>query len=107
MAKMWKLSYLPLFEQDIADTCEYISTVLQNPHAAQRLVDETEQAILKRLEMPDIFSPYPSLKPHKHKYYRINVRNFSVFYVLIDDVMEVRRFIYGRRDIDAVLGDDI
>ncbi|GHV79520.1 hypothetical protein AGMMS49944_13110 [Spirochaetia bacterium] len=29
-----------------------------------------------------------------HKYYRIYVKNYTVFYVVIDDTMEVRRFMY-------------
>ncbi|EPI49529.1 hypothetical protein HMPREF1576_01431 [Gardnerella pickettii JCP7719] len=39
----------------------------------------------------------------EHPYYRINVRNFSVFYVVIDDTMEVRRLLYSKRNIDVLL----
>lgn len=39
----------------------------------------------------------------EHHYYRISVRNFSVFYVVIDDTMEVRRLLYSKRNIDALL----
>ncbi len=31
------------------------------------------------------------------------VNNYSVFYVVIDDVMEVRRFIYNGRDISNIV----
>ena len=31
-------------------------------------------------------------------HYRIQVRHFTIFYVVIEDVMEVRRVLYSRRD---------
>lgn len=35
--------------------------------------------------------------------YRIYVRNYIVYYVVIGTVMEVRRLIYGARDTDRHL----
>ncbi|SFE34833.1 type II toxin-antitoxin system RelE/ParE family toxin [Peptostreptococcus sp. D1] len=101
--KTYKLTFLPLFEEDLNEVVDYISLKLKNPSAAHRLVDDVEQAILKRLDSPLIFAPYASAKNRKYPYYRINVRNFSIFYVVIDDTMEVRRFIYSKRNIDALL----
>ncbi|MCI8420500.1 MAG: type II toxin-antitoxin system RelE/ParE family toxin, partial [Oscillospiraceae bacterium] len=34
-----------------------------------------------------------------HPYYRIQVRNFTIFYVVIDGTMEVRRILYSRSNI--------
>lgn len=56
--KIYKLRYLPLFEQDLLDTVTYISKVLKNEEAAMRL---------------------------------------------INDVMEVRRLLYGARNIENLL----
>ena len=103
MNKKYRLSYLPAFEEDLTEAVNYISKVLKNPKAAERLINDTEKAILERLEAPEAFQPYMSTKPRKYEYYRINIRNFSVFYVVIDDVMEVRRFIYNKRDIGSLL----
>lgn len=90
--KKFNLSFLPLFEQDLNEIIDYIALTLKNPEAAMRLVDDVEIAIMKRLEMPLSFSPYPSAKKRKYPYYRI--------YVVIDDTMEVRRILYQRRDFD-------
>lgn len=49
---------------------------------------------------PLSFEPYPSVKKRKYAYYRIYVRNYVVYYVVIGDVMEVRRFLYGARDTE-------
>lgn len=75
----YKLTFLPLFEKDLLEVTDYITSTLHNPSAAHRLVDGIELAIVKRLEMPLSFSPYQSAKIRQHPYYRINVRNFSVF----------------------------
>ena len=99
----YKLSYLPLFEKDMAETKKYITEVLKNPAAALRIIVETEKQIHKRLENPLGFEPYYSSKDRRHLYYRIYVGNFTVFYVVIDNVMEVRRFIYSKRDLAKLI----
>ena len=99
----YRLRYLPLFYEDMAEVTDYISNDLQNPDSALKLIDSTEKAILRRLDNPLIFQPIHSKRDRKHPYYRINVNNFAVFYVVIDDVMEVRRFLYSKRDIDSII----
>jgi len=103
MGKRFALRYLPLFEQDLAAARNYIALNLKNPTAALRLVEDTERAILKRLANPLGFEPYRSTRDRKLPYYRINIRNYTVFYVVIGDVMEVRRFVYSRRDIPRIV----
>ena len=104
--KSYKLRYLPIFEQDLNNTVNYIANVLKNEDAALRLINDVEAAILKRLNNPVSFEPYHSVKQRDYPYYRIYVKNYVIFYVVhndimvIDDVMEVRRLMYGARDID-------
>ena len=97
--KSYQLRYLPIFETDLLSTANYITNVLKNEDAAHRLVDDIESAILKRLENPLAFEPYRSAKRREYPYYRIYVRN----YVVIGNVMEVRRLIYSARDTDRHL----
>ncbi|MCD8105768.1 MAG: type II toxin-antitoxin system RelE/ParE family toxin [Lachnospiraceae bacterium] len=99
----FQLRYLPLFEQDLLGTVDYITNVLQNEDAAQKLIDDVETAILKRLDNPFSFEPYHSAKKREYPYYRIYVRNYTIFYVVIGNVMEVRRLIYNARNIDSIL----
>ena len=101
--KIYKLRYLPLFEQDLLDTVTYISKVLKNEEAAMRLINDVETEILARLNNPVAFEPYHSRKKREYPYYRIYVRNYVIYYVVIDDVMEVRRLLYGARKIENLL----
>ena len=92
--KSYQLRYLPIFETDLLSTVNYITNVLKNEDAAHRLGAEIESAILKRLENPLAFETYRSAKMREYPYYRIYVRNYVVYYVVIGNVMEVRRLIY-------------
>ena len=96
----YQLRYLPIFEQDLFDTANYIANVLKNKEAAIRLIDDVEDAILTRLNNPLAFEPYESEKNRDYPYYRIYVRNYVIYYVVIDNIMEVRRLLYGPRDCD-------
>ncbi len=52
---------------------------------------------------PLSFEPYPTSKLRSYPYYRIYVRNYVVYYVVIDRVMEVCRLPYGASDTDRYL----
>jgi len=80
MDKQFTLSYLPLFEQDLAQVRDYIAVTLMNPTAALRLLEDTDTAILKRLKNPLGYKPYHSVKDRARPYYTIHIRNYTVFY---------------------------
>ena len=94
--KNYKLSFLPIFEDDLNSIVDYIDLKLQNPDASKRLVDEIFAAILKRVPYAESFEVYPSKRMRKLKYYRIHIRRYTVFYVVQDGVMEVRRIFHSR-----------
>lgn len=98
----YKLRYLPLFEQDLIQTVSCITNVLKNTDAAEKFVNDVEDAIQERLEYPLAFEPFPS-KKRDYPYYRIYIRNYVIYYVVIGDVMDVRRFLYGARDTNRYL----
>lgn len=100
------LRYLPLFYEELEEKVIYIAEILKNPQAANDLLDLVESSILKRLPYAEAFEPYHSLKKRKYPYYRIYVKNFVIYYVVIDDegpkkIMEVRRFLYSKQNRDA------
>ena len=102
-SKSYQLRYLPIFEQDLISSVNYVINILKNEDAALRLIDDVEAAILERLKNPVSFEPYHSAKERDYPYYRIYVGNYVIYYVVIDDVMEVRRLIYGARDTERHL----
>ena len=99
----YKLRYLPLAKEDLLGIVDYIQNTLLSPIAAENTVSRIEKAILKRLENPESFAVWPSSKKRKHPYRRINVKNYTVWYVVIDDIMEVRRILYSGRNEKRLL----
>jgi hypothetical protein len=99
----YELRYLPLFYRDLLDALDYIQNTLCNSKAATGLLEKTEKAIVARLYNPTSPKPYGSKKNRRDAYYCIYVDNYIVFYVVIDNIMEVRRFIYAKRDIEKLL----
>ena len=84
----------------------HIALKLRNPEAADKLVLDAEKAILKRLAAPEAFEARHIGRERMHPYYRIQVRNFTVWYVVVGNVMEVRRFLYDRREAGRILPED-
>ncbi|MBP3719124.1 MAG: type II toxin-antitoxin system RelE/ParE family toxin [Eubacterium sp.] len=107
MDNEYELRYLPLFYEDMYEKVTYIREKLLNPEAADNLIDAVEEAILERLPNCESFEPYHSMKEREYPYYRIYVKNFTVYYVVIPmcdrKIMEVRRFLYNRQDRDRII----
>ena len=100
LSKKYRLSYLPLFYEDLDEKITYITEKLKNPQAANDLLDKVEAAIMERLPVAESFEPYRSVRERRYAYYRIYVDNYIIYYVVIDDdpndlIMEVRRFLYN------------
>ena len=107
-SKKYRLSYLPLFYEDLDEKVSYIAEKLKNPKAANDLLDKVEKAIMERLSMAESFEPYHTVQERRYSYYRIYVDNYIIFYVVIDDnpddlVMEVRRFLYNGQNRDNMV----
>ena len=100
----YTLRYLPIAKEDLATAINYILNEFQNPIAAENTLDRIEKAILQRLEDgPESFAIWPSTKEREYPYRRINVGNYTVWYVVIDNVMEIRRIQPARRNEDNFL----
>lgn len=95
--KKYILRYLPLAKQDLDGIINYIQNNLQNPIAAENTLSKIESAILERLDNPEDFAIWSSKKQHPYPYRRINVGNYTAWYVVIDNIMEIRRILYSRR----------
>ena len=104
----YELRYLPLFYEDLEQKVIYISETLHNEKVANDLLDAVEKAIMERLPIAESFEPFRSVKERQYKYYRIYVKNFVIYYVVIDGIgskkiMEVRRFLYNKQDREQLI----
>ena len=102
------LRYLPLFYNYLESAVDYISFKLKNIPAANNLINEIETAIKDRIPCCESFEQYHSIKERKYPYYRIYVKNYTIYYVVIDDegedkIMEVRRLLNDRQARDKYI----
>lgn len=97
------LRYLPKYAEDLDEIIDYIANKLHSPESAINLLNKIENAILERVNYPLSFEPFPSNRKRKHEYYRIYIDNFIVYYVVFDNIMEVRRILYKSRDTDRII----
>ena len=95
----FKLHYLPLFWGDLNDAVSYIANTLGNMAAAEHLIDQVEAKILDYQQNLTVATVYRSSRPRAQTYYWFAVGNYMVFYVVEGNVMEVRRFLFGSRDL--------
>ena len=101
--EQYKILILPTYEFDLYEAVKYIKDVLKNQTAAEKLIIDTDKAIRDRAFSPLLVKPYPTKQKRKQLYYPIYVRNYIIFYVVIGNVMEIRRLIYRKRNIDNIL----
>lgn len=97
------IKYLPLFEDDLNEIIDYFLLKLHNKSAALKLLHNIEIAILKRSYNPTSFETFNSLKFRKNTYYKIYVNHFTIYYVIDKNVMEIRRILYNKRNIDYLI----
>lgn len=101
----YDLEFLPVAQKDMVDIVSYISKVLCNPIAANRLakkfIDETE----KLRDFPYSFPAYYPIRPLEREYRKLIVDNYIVFY-WVDEVtncITVARVIYARSNYEKKL----
>ena len=104
----YKLRYLPLFYEDLEQKVVYIAEELHNQQAANELLDAVENAILERLPVAESFEIYYAIRERKYPYYRIYVKNYVIWYVVIDDeskdkIIEVWRLLYNKQNQNKLI----
>ena len=81
----------------------YITYELKNKIAADNFYNEVVKQIEIRSNFPESYQVFKTIQDKQIKYYKINVKSFTIFYVVKDNVMEVRRIYYNQRNLDNLI----
>lgn len=102
---MYKLEYLPIAHQDMIEIARYISQELNNPVSAEKLAEEMIASAEKLIDFPYANALYIPIKPLKHEYRKLFVKNFIMFYWVNErkKLIIIARVIYNRRDSSKML----
>lgn len=102
---MYKLEYLPIARQDMVEIVRYISRDLQNPTAAEHLAAELIETAESLVSFPYAQPAYLPIRPLKHEYRKLVVRNYLMFYCVDENnkIVTIARVIYAKRDHERLL----
>jgi len=100
---MPEIKYLPSFQQELNAIVEYIMFNLEAPQAALNLLDELEKSILNLKVNPLSHRLYRPVKPIKTEYRVLTVKNYLVFYVVLEETIEIHRIIYKKRNLSQLI----
>ena len=97
---MYNLEYQPIAQQNMINIVAYISEVLCNPIAANRLAEEFIDTAEKIRDFPYSMPVYHPVRPLKYEYRKLIVKNYIMFY-RVDEakrMITVARVIYAKSD---------
>jgi toxin ParE1/3/4 len=100
---MYKIHYLPLALDDLKEIVRYITYKLEAPQAAERLISKIEREMKKIADNPYRCHVFSSAEKLKHEYRVLHVDNYSLFYAVEQEKVEIYRVIHARRDTLQIL----
>ena len=95
---MYNITYLPLAETDILDAVDYIAGKLDAPQAAQALLDELDDTVERISKYPYAHELYRTARPMRDEIRKVPVKGYVLYYAVLEDIVEIRRFLHGRRN---------
>lgn len=97
----YKVVLYPTAKQDLLDIIKYLNRL--SPDAALRYYDLLTEQIASLSQMPKR-CPRPKDLALAAKGYRyLVVKDYLVFYMVVDDAVQIHRILYGRRDYQALI----
>ncbi len=103
MNEKYSIRYSSLFTKDLKKNLIYLIKTLNNPYAAKRLLKELDKKSKFISKNPKICPRYISYKKRKFSYYKLNIKNYVLFYIVKDNVVEFRRIVFGSRNFKNLI----
>ena len=101
MNRKLKAEYLPIAVSDLDEIFEYICQ--DDPGSAASLLDTFDECIRKLEVFPEL-GVVPKDERLRYLGYRmLIIGNYLVFYVIMEDVIEIRRILHGSRKYSFLL----
>jgi plasmid stabilization system protein ParE len=101
--KEYTIVYLPRALLDASEIIRYILGGLKAPTAAERFADSLDENVGKLASQPSIGVTYRGNHKFDYEYRQIFVGNYTVFYVVLENVVEIHRIIYSARNMEELI----
>ena len=99
----YSIEYLASFSKELNQVLYYITFILKNKNAAEKLLENILNAIVKRSKNPEGYELYKSKIDIEYDWYRIYVGNYTVFYTVKNNTMKVAHLIYSARNLEYLI----
>jgi len=100
---MLDVVYLPSFRHDLDTIIDYITNTLEAHQAASNLLDDLEKSINGLKMFPLAHRLYRPIKPILTEYRVLTVKNYLVFYVVLEKTIEIHRIVYKKRNLSQLI----
>lgn len=99
----YEVRYLPSNINDLLQILNYITYNLQNPNASERLLNIINETINSRSFNPKSFEKHNRTRNSKYPWYKIHVENYTIFYTVTGNTMELTRILNNRRNFNKLI----
>ncbi len=93
---MYKIRYLPIAQKDLQEILLYFLDNLKSPTAAMDFIETLDRFILRLKQYPYSCKLYKSQEPLEFEYRFLPIKNYLVFYIVNENIVEIHRFIYAK-----------
>lgn len=100
---MYEIRYLPLAMKDLTDITTYIADHLKAPKAAMDLLNDLDKSISRLEQFPYSCKVYQPIRELENEYRLLPVKNYAVFYVVKEKVVEIHRVVYAKMDLAKII----
>jgi toxin ParE1/3/4 len=99
---MYEIRYLPLAMKDLTDITTYIADHSKAPKAAMDLLNDLDKSISRLEQFPYSCRVYQPIRELENEYRLLPVKNYAVFYVVKEKVVEIHRVVYAKMDLTRI-----
>lgn len=95
MAKHYRIMFYPIAIDDLNDILDYIMD--DNPKASVETIDTIDRSISQLERFPDLGVIPRDIRLKQLGYRMLVIDNYLAFYVVENDIVQIRRIIHGSR----------
>lgn len=98
----YKVELLAVASDDLLEITSYISEKLHAPQAAEAFLLDLDKLIDQLERHPYSYELYRDERPLAHEVRRAPVKNYVVYYAVVEGRVEIHRILYGYRDMSKL-----
>ena len=94
----YEIKYIDAALKDLEGITDYITNTLHASQAALDFIDEPDKTVEHLKQFPYAYKLYSCDRPLLLEYRVLPIKNYLLFYVVMENTVEIHRVIYSKRD---------